>query len=225
MKPEERENMHYLKGKENEIAIEENLLFSLLPKNNANINKKILDIGCGVGSISIKLKDRGFIVTGVDFSTIGIEKAKERGIDAILTDIDKSGLNFQDNYFDVVWAGDIIEHVFDPIFLFKEINRVLKKDGILLLTTPNDFNLYSRLLIFLKGKSIQSGIYRKLKMCKHHTFFSWELLEYMFRSAGFVLNYFSSVLIFPRTNIEIITKNKTLGRLFGRIFIISLKIK
>ena len=78
---------------------------------------KILDVGCGIGTIAKLLKDDGHDVTGIDFSSVAVNKAKQLGIHADVVDVDKEGLPFEDGEFDIVYAGDIVEHVFDPIDL------------------------------------------------------------------------------------------------------------
>ncbi len=52
-------------------------------------------------------------------------------------DINKERITFPNNHFDTVLAGDIIEHLENPSSFLREINRVLKKDGKLLLSTPH----------------------------------------------------------------------------------------
>lgn len=193
-------------------------MFSMLPEANG---KKLLDVGCGIGTISLELEKKGFRVTGVDFSEVGIDKCLEKGLNAILSDVDKDGLKFPDKSFDVVWAGDVIEHVFDPIFLLEEIARVLKDDGILLLTVPNNFSLRSRATIALLGRSIQSGIYRKLRQCKHHTFFSWELLTYMLDHSQFFIERYYSIVDRSRHRKASVTSNTLIGKWFGRVFAIG----
>lgn len=218
MKPEDRENQKYLKESDNPIDIEERIMFSLLPKIK---EAKLLDVGCGVGTISCQLQKQGFEVYGIDFSSVAIEKAKEKGIKAIECDVDKDGIPFEDNYFDVIWAGDIVEHVFDPIFLLKEMSRVLKPSGKVLLTVPNDFHLKRRLSVFILGKSPQSNIYRNLRQCKHHTMFSLELLEYMLNQGGLDSHSIHSIIKIPKSNIKIYCKIKILGTLFGAVFIVE----
>lgn len=220
MLPSQRENMRYANGAGNPIEEEEGVMFSLLPRESG----RLLDIGCGVGSISLELQKKGFDVTGIDFSEVAIEKAKERGVSAHVVDVDKEGLSaFSDNHFDVVWAGDVVEHVFDPLFLFAEVKRVLKPTGVFLLTIPNDFDFQTRCKLFLSGKSIQSDVYRKLKQCKHHTFFSWELLEYMLAENHFSIIEYFSLYKSPITKKRNITTNMWVGKNFGNIFIISVK--
>lgn len=218
MKPEERENLRYLAHAENPIDIEETVMFSLLPKSNGGT---LLDVGCGVGTISLELQKRGFEVNGIDFSSVAVEKAKEKGINAIECDVDKVGIPFGDSYFDVVWAGDIAEHVFDPIFLLSEMARVVKPTGKVLLTVPNAMNLIKRTYTFITGKSPQSGAYRRLGQCKHHTLFSLELLEYMLNKAGLSRYHIRFIVRFPISNRKRRTKSKILGTLFGTVFIVE----
>ena len=113
-------------------------------------NSKLLDIGCGTGDISREIEKKGHKVTGVDFSTAAIKIAKVSGLNCDVVDVDE-GLPFKKNSFDLVWAGDLIEHVFDPIFVFEEINRVLVPNGHLFITVPNDLHIANRLKI-LFGK-------------------------------------------------------------------------
>ena len=156
MTPEERENRNYLKGYQNPIDMEEEVMFSSLPLIKGG---KLLDVGCGEGTISLELQKRGFEVYGLDFSSVAVRKAKETGINAIECNVDKDGLPFEDNYFDIVWAGDVIEHVFDPIFLLSEIGRLVKSKGKIFISVPNEVNLMRRISLFVTGKSHQSDIY------------------------------------------------------------------
>ncbi len=107
-------------------------LLEFLPKEKS----KVLDIGCGSGIMSEKISSLGHDVEGVDVSKEAIEKLKERGINGRVADVNKN-LPFEDTIFDVVWCSDLIEHIWSPGFLLNESYRVLKKDGILLLTTCN----------------------------------------------------------------------------------------
>lgn len=218
MKPEDRENWRYSNGGGNPIEIEERIMFSLLPKLKG---AKLLDVGCGIGTISCQLQKRGFEVYGIDFSSVAIKKAKEKGIKAMECDVDKNGIPFEDNYFDVVWAGDIIEHVFDPIFLLKEMSRVVKPLGKVLLTTPNNFHLKTRLSVFISGKSPQSDVYKNFGQYKHHTMFSLDLLEYMLDQAGLDSHSIHSIIKIPKSNIKRYCKIRILGALFGAVFIVE----
>ena len=217
MRPHERENWRYSAGSDNPIGLEERVMFSLLSESKGG---RLLDVGCGVGTISLELQSRGFEVYGIDFSYVAIEKAKEKGINAIPCDVDAEGIPFEDNYFDVVWAGDVVEHVFDPIFLLEEISRVLKPTGKALISTPNDMNLHRRISIFVSGKSPQSSVYRTLRQCKHHTVMSLELLEYMLSTSGLSRRSIGSIVKLPRLKRKY-WKSRTLSGLFGFVFIVE----
>lgn len=218
MRPQDRENSRYSKGFVNPISMEEEIMFSALPEP---AGKKLLDIGCGMGVIAKELEKKGFEVCGMDMSSVAVGRAKENGINAIVHDVDEGGIPFENDQYDVVWAGDVVEHVFDPINLLEEMQRVVKRGGKILITIPNDMNLHQRLSIFLTGKSPQSGIYRMLKQCKHHTVFSIELLEHMLRSAKLSWNYIGFILKFPRIKKMKFSNNLTMGRLFGHTIILE----
>ena len=217
MKPHEREDWRYSTGSDNPIGLVERAMFSLLPESGGG---RLLDVGCGVGTISLELQNRGFEVYGIDFSAVAIEKAREKDINAVLCDVDADGIPFEDCYFDVAWAGDIVEHVFDPIFLLEEISRVLKPTGKVLISTPNDMDVYRRISIFVSGKSPQSDVYQAFNQCKHHTVMSVELLEYMLATAGLSSYSIGAIVKLPKLGRRY-SNSKALGTLFGRTLIVE----
>ncbi len=97
---------------------------------------RVLDIGCGRGTLGIKLGRRDGIF-GVDLAPEAVTKAKEVYEDARVVNIDAEPLPWPDNTFEFVVYLDVIEHVFDPRVGLREIKRVLKPGGKLLLSTPN----------------------------------------------------------------------------------------
>jgi len=112
---------------------------------------KILDAGCGDGNflLNLKKKNSGINVTGVDFSREAVLIAKKRGISAVQGDLNGK-IPFKNSEFDVVYSGEVIEHLYNPDFFLKEIRRILKNKGYLLITTPNLGFWFNR-LIFLLG--------------------------------------------------------------------------
>ena len=110
--------------------------------------KKILDIGCYDGTFLSLIKNRNNNFFGLEASDWGIEQCKQKNIDAkqFFFD-DKTGLPYGDNFFDLVVAGEIIEHIFDTDFFLAEIRRVLKPGGKLLISTPNIASLGRRLML------------------------------------------------------------------------------
>ena len=111
----------------------------------------ILDVGCGDGNFSILLKEAcgAREVYGIEISEKGVELARKKGVKCFRLDIDEEDFPFEDNYFDAVFAGEIIEHLFDPDHFLDEVYRVLKPRGIFSLTTPNLASIYNRIALLL----------------------------------------------------------------------------
>jgi methionine biosynthesis protein MetW len=105
-------------------------------KGNADC---LLDVGCGDGTFTVLLKEaiNAKEVFGIDLAEEAVAVAQRRGIKAIQVDIDESPFPFDNAYFDVVYCGEIIEHLFNPDHLLEEVHRVLKPKGTALISTPN----------------------------------------------------------------------------------------
>lgn len=198
MKPSERENKRYKEKDHCKIKMEERLMFQALEKYSENTDKKreelkVLDIGCGSGLVTKKIKELGYQTEGLDFSEEAVKKATLNGISASVCDLDE-GINKSDGSYDVVWAGDIVEHVFDPIGLLKEANRALKNGGIIIMCIPSDVGLVSRMKM-LFGYSHQELIYKKTGYYKHHTFFNLRLASFMLNQSNFEIREIKKLLI------------------------------
>lgn len=111
-----------------------------------------LDIGCGDNSFGLMACNNYKHIVGLDCSISAIKNANNEKFFNILTDFDKGNLPVRDNSIDLVTCLDVIEHVYNPEKLVQEANRVLVKNGILIITTPNiRFIDFIRSLIF-EGK-------------------------------------------------------------------------
>ena len=100
---------------------------------------RLLDIGCGDGSIALQIKNscNAVEVYGVDQDNDSLSLAKEKGIKTFIFDIDNNPYPFPNDYFDAVFAGEVLEHLNDPDHFFEEVHRILRKKGTLVITTPN----------------------------------------------------------------------------------------
>jgi len=126
-----------------------NLLIDLIAKENNHTGKKrILDIGCGDGSF-IKKFENDCEVFGVDISSVAVKIAKEAGITAYEVDMSRTKLPFESEYFDLVYMGDVIEHLANPDFAIYEVARTLKPNGFLVLSTPNLASWLNRSLLLM----------------------------------------------------------------------------
>lgn len=145
--------------------------FGVEPSNFASISykrmkennvKEILELGCGQGRDSLFFASKGMMVKTLDYSKVAIDdltkQAMNKGLPmkAIVCDA-RSGMPFRDNEFDAVYSHMFFNMHFTRAnlrFLFDEVKRVLKPDGMHLFSVRNDKdNLYA------KGKQIADGIY------------------------------------------------------------------
>lgn len=93
----------------------------------------ILDVGCGVGDFAVNNPKK---IIGIDHNRKSLEMAKKRGCQAVFGDV--LNIPFKNNSFDGVFCAHVIEHFNskEALILLKEINRVLKKGGKLVIQTP-----------------------------------------------------------------------------------------
>ncbi len=101
----------------------------------------LLDVGCGIGGSSrILAKDYGFSVTGVTISPQQVKRAQELtpdGVDANFLVDDAMALSFPDASFDLVWSVEAGPHMPDKAIFAKELMRVLKPGGLLIVADWN----------------------------------------------------------------------------------------
>jgi ubiquinone/menaquinone biosynthesis C-methylase UbiE len=101
-----------------------------------NGNTKLLDVGCGRGTLAGFLGSK-ISLYGVDISEIAIAEAKKVYKRADQIDLDQENLPYDNGFFDLAVVLDVIEHVFNPLSVIRKIQRALKNDGKLILSTPN----------------------------------------------------------------------------------------
>lgn len=107
-------------------------------------NGKLLEVGCGEGHF-LKRISSYFTAWGVDINRDGIDIAKKVADKANLEVCDAINLPFGKDFFDVVVAFDVIEHLQNPELYFEEAFRVLNSDGILIIRTPNPFSFGAKI--------------------------------------------------------------------------------
>lgn len=105
---------------------------------------KLLDIGCALGLFLEIAKADGWDVLGLDISSYAVKEVRKRGIKAVNCDLFNAKL--KKNSFDLVTIFQTIEHDSNPVRLLREIKRILKPGGVLIITTPNAKGLPSQLL-------------------------------------------------------------------------------
>jgi SAM-dependent methyltransferase len=135
---------------------------------------RILDVGCGDGSLLFAFKARGWETSGVDTS----EKACRLSVKTLGGNVYNCALkacSFPDSYFDVVFLNHVIEHMSCPNEELVEISRILKDDGVVFVRTPN-------------VDSYQFGVtgdkWLHLDVPRHLVFYSPNTISLLLRNSG-----------------------------------------
>lgn len=113
--------------------------------------EKVLDLACGQGVVAEYLTTLGVNVFGIDISKKAVIETKKKGISAVVADVE-TGIPFSNGRFDSVFWGDNVEHLFNPEAVLKEIHRVLKKSGRVIISFPNMAYLRYRIYYLLQGR-------------------------------------------------------------------------
>ena len=162
-------NKYYSVSKVGELT---NTIFNLLnrepvkSKIKKSINKDIdnigaiLEAGCGDGKkLKLLLNSKANHVIGLDFSEEAVKVAHKANPDAHICQGDIRKLPFKDNSIDYIISLGVIEHFENPSLLVNEMARVLKKDGILFLTTPNNISLNKHIVKIGKQRFGRQDLY------------------------------------------------------------------
>ncbi|OIO40654.1 hypothetical protein AUJ10_02300 [Candidatus Pacearchaeota archaeon CG1_02_31_27] len=116
---------------------------------------KILDAGCGEGILVEELKKEGFDIIGLDYNYSSKYVKKGSIFD----------MPFKDETFDVILCLDVIEHLNfeEQEKTLKEINRVAKKNALIILSIPNLAHLASRISFLFLGKLLRTSDIKRHK--------------------------------------------------------------
>lgn len=99
-----------------------------------NPNPRILDVGCGTGA-NLKMLAAYGRAEGVDISSQAVDFCRERGLDSVRLGAAEQ-LPYENGSFDLVTALDVVEHLDDDVAGLREMRRVLRRDGRVLLFVP-----------------------------------------------------------------------------------------
>ena len=97
----------------------------------------ILEVGCGDASFTKELARYSSDVTAIDISSAQIAENNQRfaGIKFLQHDVAEQ-FPFADATFEAIWCSEVLEHLFDPAFALREMHRIMKPGGRLLVTVP-----------------------------------------------------------------------------------------
>lgn len=122
----------------------DNAVRSRIKEISFSPNKKVLDVACGISTLGKTFSNE---IYGFDMNPKAVRTSQKNGIKARLGNVEERW-EYPDNYFDIVIASHIIEHVINPDQLILEAKRVLKKDGLFIIATPNLAAWFNRILLF-----------------------------------------------------------------------------
>src|SRR5215211_8614384 len=149
-------------------------------------DKRVLDVGCAAGNLAEVLAERGCRVTGIEIDPEAARQAEERCERVIVGDVARLdlGAELDEESFDVVLLGDVLEHLKDPLQTLKRLKTFLCPEGYVVASIPNVAHGSVRLSL-MQGRFR----YRSLGLLDntHLRFFTRETVEQLFKDAGFLI--------------------------------------
>lgn len=154
------------------------LVLQFLKKSKKDL--LVLDAACGDGIQAEKIINYHRVV-GIDISPTRVKRAKNRISKGTFMEGDLYNLPFKCNMFDIAVLSEIIEHLHKPREVLKEVNRVLKSDGYLIVDIPSKSNIVDMILRFF-GKNPLWGLYIDES---HIAFYDMNSLKNIFKDSDF----------------------------------------
>ena len=144
--------------------------------------RKVLDLGCVCHELDVKdppwlhgyLCDHAESVVGVDLLSEQVAELERRGYTAVCADVESMDLGEQ---FDVIVAGDIIEHLSNLGAFFGRVKAHLREGGVLLVATPNPVTMIRFVRLLTGGRVRANG--------QHTCWFTASVLRQLAERHGF----------------------------------------
>lgn len=183
-----------------------------LLKKYVPVGARILDLACAFGDLLSLLDKSNYKTYGIDISEYALKQAKKNtSAQLIQGDLNKI-LPYKSNYFDSVFAFDIIEHVDSPYKFLQEIQRILKKNGIVFIQTPNINSIFEKIT---KDKWFGYSDETHLHL------FSRKSLKFLLKQSGFlIMENQTFTAPFPPL-IRSLVKNTDIG---GNLWVVGRKV-
>ena len=135
---------------------------------------KLIDVGCGIGYFLEEAKKRGWEVYGTEYTDEAIEICEGKGIN-----MKKGVLNpndYEPESFDIITSFEVIEHINNPQEEIQNFNQILRKGGLVYITTPN-WNALLRYRL--------KAAYNVIVYPEHLSYYTPRTIKKLFKSRGF----------------------------------------
>ena len=103
---------------------------------------RVLDVGCGRGTVLSYLSRQGYNIEGCDLATDTITSLTAAGHDVFIFDIDTDDLPRK---YGAILCLEVLQQVFDPMAALGKFSKALENDGVLIVSVPNEFHLWARI--------------------------------------------------------------------------------
>lgn len=151
-------------------------------------SQHVLDVGCGAGSMGLRLKELipDIEVVGIELDHVAAENAKSVLAKVIIGDVEELSLpdeGYGDGYFDCIVYGDILEHLKDPWAVLQRHRRCLSENGMIIASIPNVRNL--RVIADLVMEGTWTYASKGILDATHLRFFTLKTAQNMVEHAGY----------------------------------------
>jgi 2-polyprenyl-3-methyl-5-hydroxy-6-metoxy-1,4-benzoquinol methylase len=120
----------------------------ILSRVGEGAGKRILDVGSAQGELAVRFRERGFRVTCIEGDPVLAEAGKNKCDEMILADLDQPVSKLV-GQFDIIVYGDVLEHLKNPLAVFRDLNQYLAPGGTIIVSVPNVAHLYVRLKLLV----------------------------------------------------------------------------
>lgn len=151
--------------------------------------ESVFELGCGAGTV-LNMSSASY-KAGVDISEKAIERAGAlasgtQSTDLKVVNIDMEDIPWETGSFDGVMAIEVLEHLFDPVHALAEMNRILKKNGRIVVTVPN-IGYYFFRWYHLKSGEVSDFHGNGLIINEHIRFYSVKTIRLLLELTGFTV--------------------------------------
>jgi SAM-dependent methyltransferase len=174
---------------------------------------RFLEVGCAGGAFLAAARSNGYEVKGIEFSDQAARFARENyGLDVIVGDISSARLPAET--FDIVFLGDVLEHLLDPVASLVEIHRILRPGGLIVVVCPSQTNTIFSRTGFMVYRLL--GRRTSVQLPPYHVFeYRPKSIARMFEQCGYRILRLQNEIIPPS---EIALRGPVLQRILKKMF-------